>query len=48
MVDYTRDGSDVLEHLRILIRIRIRIIPLLSIILVGGFLNILVSIVVCG
>ena len=42
--DHTRDGSDVLEHLRI----RIRIIPLLSIILVGGFLNILVSIVVCG
>ena len=43
-LDHTRDGSDVLEHLRI----RIRIIPLLSIILVGGFLNILVSIVVCG
>ena len=42
--DHTRNGSDVLEHLRI----RIRIIPLLSIILVGGFLNILVSIVVCG
>ena len=42
--DHTRDGSDVLERLRILIRI----IPLLSIILVGGFLNILVSIVVCG
>ena len=42
--DHTRDGSDVLEHLRI----RIRIIPLLSIILVGGFLNILVSIVICG
>ena len=44
--DHTCNGSDVFEHLRILIRIRI--IPLLSIILVGGFLNIFVSIVVCG
>ena len=42
--DHTRDGSDVLEHLRIILIL----ILLLSIILVGGFLNILVSIVVCG
>ena len=46
-LDHTRDGGDVLEHLRIIL------ISLLSSILVGGFLNILVciavaSIVACG
>ena len=48
-LDHTRDGGDVLEHLRIILIL----ILLLSSILVGGFLNILVciavaSIVACG
>ena len=48
-LDHTRDGGDVLKHLRILLIL----LFLLSSILVGGFLNILVciavaSIVVCG
>ena len=48
-LDHTRNGGDVLEHLRIILIL----ILLLSSILVGGFLNILVciavaSIVACG
>ena len=48
-LDHTRDGGDVLEHLRILLLL----LSLLPSILVGGFLNILVciaveSIVACG
>ena len=48
-LDHTRDGGDVLEHLRILLIL----LFLLFSILVGGFLNILVgiavaSIVACG
>ena len=48
-LDHTCDGSDMLEHLRILLIL----LFLLSSILVGGFLNILVciavaSIVACG
>ena len=50
-LDHTRDGGDVLEHLRIILILIL--ILLLSSILVGGFLNILVciavaSIVACG
>ena len=43
-LDHTRDGGDVLEHLRILL---IRL-SLLSSILVGRFLNILVCIAVAS
>ena len=43
-LDHTRNGGDVLEHLRIILIL----ILLLSSILVGGFLNILVCIAVAS
>ena len=47
-LDHTRNGGDVLEHLRIILILILLLLSLLSSILVGGFLNILVCIAVAS